>query len=33
LKVAQIVEETGGDDEDPFLCDERHGKSFFKARS
>ena len=28
LEVAEVVKEDGGDDEDSFLCDERHGKSF-----
>jgi hypothetical protein len=25
LEVAEVFEEAGGDDEDSFLCDERHG--------
>ena len=25
LEVAEVVKEAGGDDEDSFLCDERHG--------
>jgi hypothetical protein len=28
LEVAETFEEAGGDDEDSFLCDKRHGKSF-----
>ena len=28
LEVTEFFKEASGDDEDSFLCDERHGKSF-----